>query len=363
VNVVKHSQAIQILRQSKILNPLRLVKLLSETIELLDLNLSGLTILTEAASGPYVVTPVMAAMAGPKRVLALTGDSKYATADSVTVQTRALEVLCGIDNNVEIYTQRSLDLFAQADIITNLGFIRPIDSKTIAVMKSSAVVPLMCESWEYRPEDVDVEACRHRGIEVLGTNEDYPGLQVFAYSGLLALKMLFEAKIEVYKSKIVVLSSDKFGRVIKSHLSHCGAYADLVEDLLAPDNQARIVGADALIIADYTRDDIIVGLGGDITSPSLAQLAPTITVVNFAGLIDADGLRETGIFVYPQHSVSARRMTMTLAELGPRPVIELHGAGLKVGEIAARARSSGLSWSDARSAGFDHYDIGQVVNR
>jgi len=324
--------AVKTLRQGGIANPVRLVKLIRDAIIFLELDLTGLTILTEAASGPYVVTPVIASLAGAKRVLALTHDSRYASAEAVIAQTRALEALCGLENSTEIHTQRSLDLFAQADIVTNLGFVRPIDAEAIAAMKPTAVIPLMCEAWEFRSSDVDLKACRHKGIPAMGTNETYPGLEVFAYSGWLCLKMLFDAQIEVHKSKIILVSSDKFGRVIERQLAQAGATVHLVPTLCGIAKQ-EVAGADVIVVADYTRDEMIIGPGGDMTAVDLARIAPGITVIQFAGLVDSFNLQECGIVIYPAIEIGAHRMTMTLAELGPRPVVELHTAGLKVGEL------------------------------
>ena len=45
--------------------------------------------------------------------------------------------------------------------------------------------------------------------------------------------------------------------------------------------------------------------------------------------------------VVPSHRVGSHRMGRTFAYLGPKPVIELHAAGLKVGEVMARARLEG----------------------
>src|SRR5262249_22583070 len=160
---------------------------------LLELDLSGITVLTEAASGAYVCTPVIAALAGAGHVIALTRDSQYATADNVIRMTRALEQLCGVDKEVETVKVRRAGLFARADIVTNLGFVRPIDREAVEVMRPTAVVPLMCEAWEFRPGDVDLHACREKGIRVLGTNEEFEGLDVFRYSGLACLRLLFEA--------------------------------------------------------------------------------------------------------------------------------------------------------------------------
>lgn len=327
--------AIRFLRQSGIINPLRLVRLINEAISFLKLDLTGFTVLTEAASGPYVVTPVIASLAGAERVLALTQESRFASAAQVIAQTEALKALSGVKGRIEIHSKRSLDLFAQADIITNLGFVRPIDSRAVAVMKPSAVIALMCEAWEVRPGDVDLDACQRRGIPVWGTNEDYPGLEVFAYSGWLCLKMLFDAGIEIHKSNILVVSSDKFGQVIQQTLSRSGVEVHLT-DSLRDVAVERLAAADAVVVADYTRTETIIGHGGDLSSDDFARIAPGATIIQFAGQLDVEGLKKSGVIIYPGIDLSSHRMAKTLAELGPRPVVELHAAGLKVGEIAAR---------------------------
>jgi hypothetical protein len=338
----------------------RLAKLLPQTIAAFHLDLSGLTILTEAASGAYVVTPIIAALAGAHRVVALTGESRYASTDVVIAQTRELASLVGVPAAVEIHTKRSADLFACADIITNLGFLRPIDAAAVEAMKPTAVVPLMCEAWEFRPGDVDTIACQRKGILVLGTDEHHPAVDVFPYSGWLALKLLLEAGIEIHRNRILVVSHDRFGVVIEENLRRAGVDACLVRSLKGcPCTDLRT--ADALIICDYTREDYVIGPNGDMTASDLAAIAPAVRVVQFAGLIDVPGLQANGIFVYPGDSVPARRMARTLAALGPRPVVELHTAGLKIGEVAAHARNSMADPAEARAAVRQSCPFAQIV--
>ena len=333
------SKALETLRRGGIANPARVVKLIRDVISFLELDLFGLTVLTEAASGPYVVTPVIASLAGADRVLALTSDSSYACAGTVIDQTRALEALCHVDNGVEIHTQRSLDLFGQADIVTNLGFVRPIDAQVVEAMKPTAVIPLMCEAWEFREGDVDLDSCREKGILVMGTNEDYPGLDVFDYSGWLCMKMLFEAQIEIHKSQILLVSADKFGTVLEKRLTQAGAEVSLIPNLRGVSEQ-EMATVDVMVVCDYGRRDQIIGPTGDIDAVELARLARSLTIIQFAGQIDLEGLLEAGLFVYPACKLGPQRMALTLAELGPRPVVELHAAGLKVGELMWRKHQS-----------------------
>ena len=321
-----------LLAASGLANPARIVSTIRDTISLLELELDGLSVLTEAASGPFVVTPVIAAMAGAREVIAVTRDSSYATTASVVAQTRALEALCGIEGRVDIRTRRELDLFGRADIVTNLGFVRPLDRAAIGKMRSGTVIALMCEAWELRDSDIDLEACRVHGIPVYGTNEDFPDLEVFAYSGWVAVQLLLEAQLELHRCRIGIVGTDKFAAVIGQLLLKSGINATVHPQLDA--DVARV--SDALLVADYTRHEPIIGEGGDLTAAELAMANPALTVVQFAGAIDVEGLRKAGISVHPGVPLPARRMARTLAALGPVPVIELHAAGLKVGQIAAR---------------------------
>jgi hypothetical protein len=73
--------------------------------------------------------------------------------------------------------------------VTNSGQVRAIDNEVVAHLKSGCVLPLMYEAWEYRPADVDLDACRSRGIQIAGTNEEHPAVDVFAFLGVLAVRV------------------------------------------------------------------------------------------------------------------------------------------------------------------------------
>ena len=329
----RNLHAADALRKAGIANPFRLAKIIKESIAFLRLDLSGLTVLTEAASGPYVVTPIIASLAGASHVLALTRDSQYASARAVIDQTRALEALCDTPIEASIYTQRSTELFAQADVVTNLGFVRPIDSCAIAAMKPDAVIPLMCEAWELRSGDVDLKACNSKEIKVGGTNEDYPGLDIFSYSAWLCLKMLFDAQVEVHQCKISIVGADKFGRTIYGLFSQMGIDVKLLEHLRGPEVLEILADLDALVIADYTRTDVIIGEDGDIEPSVFSRYFPALSIIHFAGVIDAQKLFEMGVTIYPYNTLESHRMGLTLGALSPIPVIKLHTAGLKVAEL------------------------------
>ena len=139
--------------------------------------------LTEAASGAYAVTPILAAMSGAPRVFALARDSRYGSVAEVGDGLMKLARCAQIEERIHIITPKNREIVAEADIITNSGQLRPIDREMIGWMKRSAVIALMYEAWELRTEDIDVAACAERGIAVAGTNERHPAVDVFSFLG------------------------------------------------------------------------------------------------------------------------------------------------------------------------------------
>jgi hypothetical protein len=59
-------------------------------------------------------------------------------------------------------------------------------------------------------------------------------------------------------------------------------------------------------------------------------------IIHLAGTVDDDALQSAGLEKYPTRRVGWGYMTVTTDYVGPRPVIELHAGGLKVGEALCR---------------------------
>ena len=328
-------------------------QLVSQAIDKFKLKLDGLTILTEAASGNYIFTPLIAALAGAKKVYAITKNSRYASLEEVTRDTMRLAEQWGITGQLEIHTSRKPHIIHEADIVTNLGFVRPIDKEFVSHMKETAVVPLMFETWEYRESDLDLAACRERNILVLGTNEKIEGLEIFGYIGNLAMKLAFELDIEVFKSKVAVVGGGYFGdSAVKAFL---GAGASVVNfrisegDGLATEKSRReLSDCDLLVFVEHQSRDLILGKGGQLAVSELLRINPGVSVVHIAGNVDEDAIRVARIPCRPSHFAPPGYMSLSTDYLGPRPVIDLHTAGLKVGELMARARVKGLGIEEAK---------------
>ena len=329
------------------MNIKRIEKLIGNAIDTYDLDLSGLTVFTEAASGNYVVTPLIAALAGSDQVFAITRNSRHGKAVDVRDFTLGLAQRWGVEDRVEVVSDKSPSMLSQVDIVTNLGFVRPIDKTMIARLKPTAVLPLMWETWEFREADIDLPECRRVGIMVLGTNERGESLDLFTYVGYLAVKLAFELEIEIYRSKIVVVGSGVFGESSVKAFDRLDAdtrYIDLSAgtSLETETSKSMLRDADLVVLVEHHNPVCLIGSEGEITVDELLMLSPHLSLIHIAGNINRKEIDNAAIPCVPQKSPSPGYMSVATDYLGPKPVIDLHTAGLKIGEAMARTRLAGL---------------------
>jgi hypothetical protein len=310
----------------------RLVRLMEAAIDRCVLDLSQATVLTEAANGAYVVTPVLAAMAGAE-VYALAETTSYASGSELATLTCGLAGLAGVADRIHLVHEKTAGVVGAADIVTNSGQVRPIDAAMVAQLKPSAAIPLMYESWEYRPADLDLDACRARGIQVAGTNERHPAVDVFSFLGPMAVQELHDAGIAVYGSRIVVLCDNAFAPFLTGYLRSSGA--DVVE-------AARLTRAvlalrcDAVLLALQPAEDCV------LTAPDAALLgteSPGTVLVQYWGDADREALAVAGVPVWPPVAPPPGHMAVLPSAVGPEPIVRLQAGGLKVGQLLARGAS------------------------
>ena len=342
----------------------RVTALLGRCVDELELDLSGLTVFTEAASGPYLHTPILAAVAGAARVYAVAADSPYALRDDVAAATAEAARAHGVADRVEVVFERAPEHVGDSDIVTNSGFVRPIDRGLIEAMKPTAVVPLMWETWEFRDADLDLAACRERGILVLGTNESAGPLDLYGYSGFLALKLLFELGLEGHKTRTVLLGTGPtLARPIFELFRSVGIpvewfaegepgsrpYAHL--QTFVGEHGAEV---DAYVVAEHVAPLLLLGTDGLVDFDAIRSANAGAAVGIVSGNVDRDGLSASGLRYAPARLRPFGYMSYAPWELGPRPVLELYGAGLKVGEAMARARLRGLDAEAATAYALAH---------
>ena len=290
------------------------------------LNLSNMIVLTEAASGAYGVTPVIAALADARRVYAFTRSTKHGTVAEVTEWMMALASAAGVTDRISVIETLPPDVLRSVDIITNSGHLRPINSDMIGHLPSRAVIALMFEAWEFRPEDIDFVACQQRQIPIVGVNEHHPTVDVFSYLGPLCVKLLFDAGIPVYRSRIALLCDNGFAEPILRGLVGAGASAVIFSTVESIPEDCW----DAIVVSLQPGSTLRINA---MQAAHLAQVAPPEALVaQFWGDVDHDALLANNLKVWPLVPPRLGHMAILLSAIGPDPIVRLQTGGLRAAE-------------------------------
>lgn len=333
-------------------------KLVDRIVRQFDLNLANLSILTEAASGAYSLNPLIAASAGAE-VYCVTKDSRFGSQQAVFEQLTKDALLLGLEDKIHLTGSTDDIPFADIDIVTNSGFVRPIDRPFIDKLKPECVIPLMWETWEFRDCDFDLDYCKQKGILCLGTDESAPPLDMDPYAGVLAVKMLFELNLELHKNTICLMGENKFAWRIYDYLTRIGCEVTWFAEMpYATENGfAETIsltefrdwftrygsGVDAILLADLVHKRCYTDAGAPLDPAFLRAVNPDIHIGILAGATDTARLMENGIKVAPHRTMPAHFMSYQLYDIGPAPIMELYAAGLKVGAIMSQNRKAGYS--------------------
>ena len=311
------------------------------SIDKFQLDLSDLTVLTEAATGNYVVTPILAALAGA-RVIAFTKNSKHGNVQDVIDQTFALSDKLKVANKIDIIQSLGEIDLSQVDILTNTGFLRPINDAIISKLKSSCVIPLMWEPWEYRSAELDLQVCAKKGVKVYGTNESDPRLRTMEYIGYIVLHFLLEEKCSPFSSKVLILGDNKFGKAIKTVLDTNDYLLKWVSDY--DQKVDNIEQYDVIVCAEHQNKAKLIGGDGYLNG---TEISPETIIIHIAGSIDIEILKSKIIPELPQ---KYGHMSYTADFIDNLAIIDLHTAGFNVAQGMIEANKLQLSKSD-----YKHY--------
>ncbi len=332
-----------------------LIEKLIKRVSALNLNLKGKTVLTEAASGAYIVTPVLAALAGAK-VYAFSKTTKYGTTEEIFRNTASLvKDAAGFSMDITFAETLTPEIIAQADIITNSGHLRPLNEEKLRYAKDGVVIPLMYEAWEWREADMDINFIRRKGFKLGATNERHPEVDVFNYLGDMAVKQVFDSGACPYKNKFVLLCNNDFGPYIAKVLARiCDGLAVIDLDknkhkydmenvewignfpsISIPDN---FKDAEAVIFTAYPFDKNWIGTDTEISVNQVRDQLNDPLILRYAGDVDTDVLDSHGIRYFPGH-VHSGHMGILPSAIGNDPIIRLQAGGLKVGEALLSGES------------------------
>lgn len=331
---------------------LQVVRLVRRAIERTRLDLTGLRVLTEASVGYRRITPVIAALAGADAVFAVGRDSAQASRRQAEEQTAYLAALARVDDRIKLLSTRLQAPLDTIDVVTDLPGVRPVDESILRTLGESAAVTLMRGTEHWSATDVDVATCRRRSIAVAGVDEEAVGL--YRYLPLEILAGLLDLGVEVAGSTLVVAGGGAGyayvvqalgrlgGRVLVAAPETAGRIelfgGERIGQTLGDESViGRLAEADALVLCPGPSGARWVGPGALVDAARLAAAAPHLAVAGSGAEADVRALASAGLRCRPAGD------TPDLFDLLPQPLVALHTAGLKVGEVLARARRRGSS--------------------
>lgn len=310
-----------------------MINKIKRAIKKFELNLENKIVLTEAATGNYVVTAIIAALAGAKKVYAYTKDSKYGSIDDVKKETYSLAKQLNIEHRIEIVTDLSVIDYKSINIMTNTGFLRPINKNIIERLNNKCVIPLMWETWEFREEDLSLESCLFNKIKVYGTNENDKRLRTKEYIGYMALKFLLDYEHTPINANVLVLGCNHFtnsiSKVLKSNNYKYKVYNNY-------EKKINVNDFDALIIAEHENKDLIIGIDGFLNK---YEISSHVNVMHICGNVDFEGVEFSHI---PSQPAPFGYMSFTTDFIDKTAVIDLHTAGLSVAEGMLKCNELGF---------------------
>ncbi len=333
----------------------QVLRLCRQAIAARRLDLGGLRVLTEAGVGYRRIAPVVAALAGAADVYAVSRDSAQAARKDAEAQTWSLAEAAGVLRRLHLVPTRLQAPLDTVDIVTDLPGVRPIDESILRTLSDTAVVTLMRGVAHWRPADVDIAGCRRAGIAVAGLDEEAVGL--LRYAPLAVIWGLTALGVEATGGVVLVAGAGHAYPYVVRALAQLGARVLVA----APESAGRIAlhggekvagslaepaaleplgEADALILAPGLPGDRLLGPGTPVEAQAIAAAAPHLAVVCGGADIESRALADAGLRVWPSPHGGG---PAAVDELVPRPVIESLVAGLKVGEVMARARRGGSS--------------------
>jgi hypothetical protein len=321
-------------------------RIIQKAINYFGLDLEGLTVFTELGSNDYLFTSITAALAGAEKVYAITRDSGFGTAEELIQKHKEICDEWGVPDVIEVVFDKKEEYLSQSDIVTNSGFVRPIDHQTLEMMPEHAVVPLMWETWEYRPQELDLDYAIEKGILVAGTYEYF----LYTNNGFVVSKLLFEAGKGVYKDNILVIASGRIGRSISKFFAATSVeHSRIVFDdeysneekefIISPEVAIQnLAEFDAIVIAEHHHNVDLISDKGLLSPELISKENPDMQLIHICGSVDINDINNSGVQIYPDKPAAFGYMTTGAASLDSHAVLELNTAGLRVGEIMARLR-------------------------
>ncbi len=322
--------------------------LILRNIKKFDLNLSDLTVFTNINSENRTLLPLAAIQAGAKKVYAHVNNIDFT--ENERISNKIIEFYRNFDNFERIRIVNDFASVCESDIITDIPFNDPEFSEYVPDLNRNSVFIMIFSKWHcsYPNEYLT------KNFLFFKPNFHHPELEFERYFSISAIKLLFDLDLDIFKNRIIIAGGGLLAESTSKILRDLGSEVILVcpeefmtsklkahkhyESFLDGEVLDSIKSSDALLFLNDISCDELVGSKGEISFNELYELNPELRIAHVSGNIDINELKNSGLFYRPLDLItSPNKMSLPVDYLNVKPLIKLSVAGLKTGEIAARA--------------------------
>ncbi|RUX04324.1 MULTISPECIES: hypothetical protein [unclassified Mesorhizobium] len=312
------------------IDPAEMLAIVRKQIGLLDLDLSGLTVVVGATTGYQAVTATAAALANASRVVALTRtSSRHPSLAAIADATLAFAKHARVSKRVEVTNRIDSRKWQDVDLVTNCLQVAPISRSLIELLPSHAVVSLMAEPWELRPGVVDFNACDEAGIKVAAPNLSHPAINLLPEFARLCCILLGDAGVDHRAARLAIVCDTPCAPSLERTLSEGGARVS--------------VFSHPMLLTDDAWDVIVVAMRPTDKPPMdinclgrIARNSHQALLVQFSGGVDRSAASYFGLSIWPPKRPTRGQLGLPLDALGPAPMVRRLTGGLKAAEAAYR---------------------------
>ena len=315
----------------------KLVRIIKHSIKYFKLDLSGYNILLPASEREPALAPIMASMAGAKNIYVA------ATGVETVNKTTLLQNELGLNSNITFIETETPQILAGLDIVIKGDGISHIDKKFVSGLKENCVISLLPHNFDFHNiNGINLEDCADEKIPVVAVNPNDQSLMLFRYFAHLIIKRCYEANLDVFRSRILLVGHGDLLENALSLLKAAGAQV-YVAYTDRPQNENYIIKhlpeIDGIVVVDYPeKSEIIIGNEGLIKIEDLVDTNPEVKIIHLSGKVQVNPLI-LGRISYIPEVITQNSLNVNIQELGLRAIVESTAAVMKVAETLIKTKN------------------------
>lgn len=323
----------------------KLIRLIEQNIKHFELNLTGYNILVPLYSKEPALTPILARLAGAKNIYVPAQELDFINKISF------FENETGNTSNITFIEKETPQLLSSLDIVMCAEGISYIDTSFISALKKECVISILPQNLDFnQTNNINQEECSKRKIPIVSVDPNDEELALYKRLAHLLVKKCSENDIDIFKSRVLLVSNGKLMDNTLSHLKACGAQVycantDKPQD--RPYILKHLAEIDVIILADYPlKSTLVVGNEGFIRIEDILTINPEIKIIHLAGKVQTNSLNANKIFYTPENIVQ-NSLNVNIKELGIRAAVEIATASMKAAESLIKSKNRTILPSDS----------------